>query len=74
MLVNIYPKCVIPGVIFDIVLFLYLIPTMQAMTVSVSGESVGTVRERATWWNPVYHVFDSVGNQVLLGEASLKNI
>ena len=32
---------------------------------SVAGETVGTVRERATWWNPVYHVFDSVGNQVL---------
>ena len=31
---------------------------------SVNGETVGTVRERATWWNPVYHVFDSVGNQV----------
>lgn len=37
----------------------------QALTVSVNGETVGTVRERATWWNPVYHVFDSVGNQVL---------
>jgi len=37
----------------------------QALTVSVAGETVGTVRERATWWNPVYHVFDSVGNQVL---------
>ena len=40
-------------------------PTVQAMTVSVAGETVGTVRERATWWNPVYHVFDSVGNQVV---------
>ena len=38
---------------------------MQALTVSVNGETVGTVRERATWLNPVYHVFDSVGNQVL---------
>jgi len=37
----------------------------QALSVSVRGETVGTVRERATWWNPVYHVFDSVGNQVL---------
>jgi len=37
----------------------------QALTVSVNGETVGTVRERATWWNPVYHVFDSVANQVL---------
>ena len=37
----------------------------QALTVSVNGETVGTIRERATWWNPVYHVFDSVGNQVL---------
>ena len=37
---------------------------MQALTVSVNGETVGTVRERATWLNPVYHVFDSVGNQV----------
>jgi hypothetical protein len=36
----------------------------QALSVSVNGESVGTVRERATWWNPVYHIFDSVGNQV----------
>jgi hypothetical protein len=36
----------------------------QALTVSVAGETVGTVRERATWWNPVYHIFDSVGNQV----------
>jgi len=37
----------------------------QALTVSVGGETVGTIRERATWWNPVCHVFDSVGNQVL---------
>lgn len=37
----------------------------QALSVSVGGESVGTVRERATWWNQVFHVFDSVGNQVL---------
>ena len=37
---------------------------LKALTVSVNGETVGTVRERATWWNPVYHVFDSVGNQV----------
>ncbi len=36
----------------------------QALSVSVNGESVGTVRERATWWNPVFHIFDSVGNQV----------
>ena len=36
----------------------------QALTVSVNGVTVGTVRERATWINPVYHVFDSVGNQV----------
>jgi len=37
----------------------------QALTVSVNGVTVGTVRERATWINPVYHVFDSVGNQLL---------
>jgi len=37
----------------------------QALTVSVNGETVGTIRERATWLYPVYHVFDSVGNQVL---------
>ena len=37
----------------------------QALTISVNGETVGTIRERATWLNPVYHVFDSVGNQVL---------
>ena len=36
----------------------------QALSVSVDGETVGTIRERATWINPVYHVFDSVGNQV----------
>lgn len=36
----------------------------QALTVAVDGETVGTIRERATWLNPVYHVFDSVGNQV----------
>ena len=36
----------------------------QALTVAVNGETVGTVRERATWLNPVYHIFDSVGNQV----------
>ena len=42
-----------------------LYASMQALTVSVNGETVGTVRERATWLNPVYHVFDSVGNQVL---------
>ena len=42
-----------------------LYASMQALTVSVNGETVGTVRERATWLYPVYHVFDSVGNQVL---------
>jgi hypothetical protein len=31
----------------------------------VAGETVGTVRERATWWNPVYHIFDNVGSQVV---------
>ena len=41
------------------------VSSMQALTVSVNGETVGTVRERATWLYPVYHVFDSVGNQVL---------
>ena len=43
---------------------LYMIVVAQALSVSVNGESIGTVRERATWWNPVYHIFDSVGNQV----------
>ena len=43
----------------------YAVCAVQALTVSVNGETVGTVRERATWWNPVYHVFDSVGNQVI---------
>jgi len=37
----------------------------QALTVAVNGETVGTIRERATWLNPVYHIFDSVGNQLL---------
>jgi len=37
----------------------------QALTVSAGGETLGTIRERATWWNPVLHIFDSVGNQVL---------
>lgn len=36
----------------------------QALRVNIDGEAIGTVRERATWWNPVIHVFDSVGNQV----------
>ena len=47
---------------------------MQALTVSVGGETVGTVRERATWWNPVYHVFDSVGNQVTWGLSDMVEV
>ena len=43
-----------------LVIFTYI---FQALTVSVNGETVGTIRERATWLYPVYHVFDSVGNQ-----------
>ena len=45
----------------DPVILIYIIYKLfpnQALTVSVNGETVGTVRERATWWNPVYHVFD----------------
>ena len=45
----------------------------QALSVSVRGETVGTVRERATWWNPVYHVFDSVGNQASLSLLTTKD-
>ena len=42
----------------------------QALTVAVNGETVGTVRERATWLEPVYHIFDSVGHQVKLVSLS----
>ncbi|XP_023337809.1 phospholipid scramblase 2-like [Eurytemora carolleeae] len=44
--------------------FLYPYCT-QELNVSVGSQSVGTIRERATWWSPVLHIFDSVGNQVL---------
>ena len=37
---------------------------IQALRVNIDGENIGVVRERATWWNPVIHIFDSVGNQV----------
>ena len=35
------------------------------MTVSINGVGVGTIRERATWCYPVYHVFDSVGSYLM---------
>lgn len=37
----------------------------QSLNVAINGESVGTIRERATWCYPVYHVFDSVGSALL---------
>lgn len=37
----------------------------QAISVSVNGEGIGTIRERATWIYPVYHIFDSLGTQIL---------
>ena len=35
------------------------------MNVAVDGEPVGTIRERATWWYPVYHRFDTLGQYTM---------
>lgn len=37
----------------------------QELTVSINNETAGTIRERATWCYPVYHIFDSLGAPLL---------
>ncbi|XP_059081534.1 phospholipid scramblase 1-like [Tigriopus californicus] len=37
----------------------------QAMTVSMNGLPIGTIRERATWVYPVLHIFDPVDQQIM---------
>ncbi|XP_059095682.1 phospholipid scramblase 1-like [Tigriopus californicus] len=37
----------------------------QELNVAMEGLQIGTIRERATWIYPVYHLFDTMGQQIL---------
>jgi len=37
----------------------------QQLSVAIGGETLGFIRERATWCYPVYHLFDSVGSHTM---------
>eukprot|EP00095_Tigriopus_kingsejongensis_P001702 maker-scaffold1305_size49401-snap-gene-0.22 protein:Tk01702 transcript:maker-scaffold1305_size49401-snap-gene-0.22-mRNA-1 annotation:"phospholipid scramblase 2" len=37
----------------------------QELSVALKGEKIGTIRERATWIYPVYHLFDPLGQQTM---------